>query len=600
MKENHRGYVVGNSVISSEICTGGRLFSNIRYNPPCFLDDLNQIIPVGSMDLILKENNTEIPFSDLEMTYKENVYPYFKGELSSPSGLKIEMEAFSPIDSKDERMMFLPFVVMSFSFKCDSTAKVTLGLNYTPDRQSKPDGDMFIRVGDSYGKNSAAKELSVKNGNSVTALFGIFSADSFWRTEYDSPEALSDFVTADYAELRRGIFDFIDAIPHIGGDFDKDGKIYEYTRWYTQAAVMLTKADCHGTLITMGYCELNQRDSYWTTFMHTLVFPGLDRKIIEISAEHQRADGKIPTTILPLIERDTDIDINEYFCMRISRYYRYYKDKEFLAGIFDSYKRSVEYLISRDIDGDGLPEQNSPDDEECFWGDWKDVPYVTGRKLAPHFSLLWLATLKEGAYLADELGDTDAAGKYRRLYEKAYDKVNAPYDGTANGGMFDINHYAEVWYDGVKRDNVLEDQTVGILLDVVPDDRKKLIYEALKANATKYGIRETFPYRKDAHRNRAGEVRMDDGDLPGTYHNGGIWPWLNFCDLAGRYKNGRVEEVMNNIRALGYYDLELPNDYRPNEYISGEDGSNCGCEVQGWSSAIWAIEYVRRLAASEK
>ena len=60
MKDNHRGYVVGNSVIASEICTDGELFSNIRYNPPCFIDGLNEIISVGSMHLNLVENGKNI------------------------------------------------------------------------------------------------------------------------------------------------------------------------------------------------------------------------------------------------------------------------------------------------------------------------------------------------------------------------------------------------------------------------------------------------------------------------------------------------------------------------------------------------------------
>lgn len=598
MKDNHRGYVVGNSVIASEICTDGELFSNIRYNPPCFIDGLNEIISVGSMHLNLVENGKNISMSDLKIDYRENIYPYFVGDFTTPSGLRIGLEAFAPIDPKDEKRMFLPFVVLSFNFECENEREITLGLEFLPDNKVKTDGDMFVRVGDICGIGSASKNRKIKSGDKILALFGIFSVDSFWRNEFDSYEALSDFVMDSYDSLHNGILDFIAAIPHIAGDNDRDGKIFEYTRWYTQAAVMLTKADCHGTVITMGYNELNQRDSFWTTFMHTLIFPQLDRKMIEISAEYQRADGKIPTTILPLIERDTDLDINEYFCMRIARYYRNHPEKEFLRQIFGSYKRSVDYLISRDLDGDGLPEQTPPSDPECFWGDWKDVPYVSGRKLAPHFSLLWLAVLKEGAFLADEIDDTETAEFYRKLYAKAYEKVNAPYDGTENGGMFDVNHYAEVWYDGKKRDNVLEDQTVGILFDVVPADKRDLIYEALKVNTTTFGIRETFPYRTDSHRDRF--LKNDEGDLPGTYHNGGIWPWVNFCDYAGRYKNGRKDEVIELVRRLGYYDLERPGDYRPNEYISGENGENCGCEVQGWSSAVWAIEYVKRQMNTEK
>lgn len=72
-------------------------------------------------------------------------------------------------------------------------------------------------------------------------------------------------------------------------------------------------------MITMGYHELNQRDSFWTSFLHLVLYPGLERRMIEISIANQTADGKIPTTLLLVIERKYDVDINEYFCLRIAR-----------------------------------------------------------------------------------------------------------------------------------------------------------------------------------------------------------------------------------------------------------------------------------------
>ena len=565
----HRGLTVGNSAIASEV-GNGFLFNNVRVNPPSFEQEKNRITPVGNVSLTVSKNGNNIPYT-MEIT--ENTYPIFRGVLYFENGVSASFVSFAPITAGKSLDMFLPFIIMRWSFSCGDSSNMTFELTFDADSG-------FVRIGDAFGIGSVKKTITAEKGTEIVALFGVFYEDSPWKNEFATAEELSLYGIGEFDRLFCGIEKFIGEIPAFG-----DGKVNEYIRWYTQAAVMLTKADKSGKVITMGYNELNQRDSFWTTFMHLMCFPDLERRMIEISAEYQSGSGKIPTTILPLIEREFDIDINEYFCLRISRYYRYHKDREFLKKLFPHYKKSVEFLLSRDRDGDFLPEQEPPENPECYWGDWKDVSYIMGRKLAPHFSLLWLAVLKDGAYLARETGEYECAVRYEEIYDAAYERINRPWNGTGDGGLWAGECYNEVWYDGKKRDFILEDQTVGMLFDVVPAERAEKIYSALKENECLCGIRETYPYR-------TGDDVWNRG---GTYHNGGVWPWLIFCDLAGRYKAGRCDEVLSFIRTLGYHDLEKPGDFRPNEYLDGESGENCGMEVQGWSSAVWAVEYVKRI-----
>jgi len=198
---------------------------------------------------------------------------------------------------------------------------------------------------------------------------------------------------------------------------------------------------------------------------------------------------------------------------------------------------------------------------------------VVGRKLAPHFSLLWLAVLKEGAYLAGEMDDLETKSAYEALYKKAYENINKD---TSNGGLWLKDHYAEVWYDSREMTEVLQDQTVGLIFGVVPENRIKPIYDAISHGENEFGIRETYPYRPDSF-----------GYVGGDYHNGGIWPYLMFCDIMSRYLNGYGADAERLIRKVGYYDLELPGDFAPNEYMNGDTGENCGKEIQGWSSALY-------------
>lgn len=72
----------------------------------------------------------------------------------------------------------------------------------------------------------------------------------------------------------------------------------------------------------------------------------------------------------------------------------------------------MNWLISRDTEKIGLPAQIS------FWGDWKDVKGIEGRKYSPFTCLIYLSALKEMVYLAEECGDQAGANYYQSAYQK--------------------------------------------------------------------------------------------------------------------------------------------------------------------------------------
>lgn len=596
--ERATGYVVGNSCFAAEVTPKGRMFRNIRYNPCSFEAGKNGIMNAGTCGFTFETDGIAVCDNELTWDFIDRTYPRYlaKTELD---GVRMNVKAFAPVTPFCSEDMFIPAVITRFTFsgaEKDTKINVNCRLNFSLQDHTEPKlvktdkgtlliaGHVVMGVGGAESaeivpvgeeKNYCLKaSLTVKSGaeTKLDFFFAYFEESSRFRRTVKDEKSLGEYILTNTGRLDAGIDDFISMLPDTG-----DAKITEFTRWYSQAAVLLTKSNADGRVITMGYTEMNQRDSFWTSFLHLALFPELEKDMIRVSIANLRPDGKMPTTILPLIERIYDIDINEYFCLRIARYYRFHHDKDFLAECFGAYKKAVEHILTR-FHAEPLPAQMPPDNRECYWADWKDVSYIIGRKYAPHFCLLWLAVLKEGAKLADVLGDAETKKRYTDIYDFAYETINKD---VADGGLWDRNHYTEIWYDGRKIENVLQDQTVGILLDVVPEERKALIYEALKPGESDYGIRETYPYR-------TGEEVYDCG---GKYHNGGIWPWLMFCDMTGRYQNGRAEEAEEWIRRLGHYDLEVPGDYRPNEYLIGESGHNKGLEVQGWSSALIGTLY---------
>lgn len=595
--EKNAGLVVGNSTLAADVSPKGRLFQRIKFNPPSFNFGECAIRSAGDSGFSFCTVGTEKEDFELEWRVAEHTFPRYVAAADLTDSIGLRVEAYAPISTDNVRDMFLPAIVVHVLLENKSNASADCSVcaewhceeavfgSDTPILKEISDCSFAAEKGKAYisvynaervrlcseDENilsiSGTVNLAPREAKEITFRLGCLFPSHRITFYYRSIEDLVSGMDADIEKYRDGIQDFIDSVPSIG-----DEKITEYTRWYMQAAIMLTKSTNTGEVITMGYTELNQRDSFWTSFVHLSIWPELERDMIEVSCRWQRTDGKIPTTVLPMYERNFDIDINEYFCLRIARYYDFHNDRQFLSQCWDYYKNAVKWLLTRDLDGDGIPDQDVPENPECFWGDWKDVSGIVGRKLAPHFALLWLAVLKEGKKLAAVLGDTDTAELYGNLFKRAYTKINADFD---DGGMWLDDRYTEVWYDGRKVTQVLQDQVVGLIYGVVPDDRVELIYKALSRGENDIGIPETYPYRENF------------GYDPWMYHNGGIWPYLTFCDCLSRFKNGRPDDAERLIKKIGYYDLEKDGEYSPNEYLHGQTGENCGFEVQGWSSALY-------------
>lgn len=600
-KEKFTGLVVGNASMSASVTPSGRLYGRIVYNPPHFNGGMNTLREAGEAGFSFTVDGVKIQDCELDWDVKEHIYPRYMAD-SAFAGVDISVYSAAPLSARDIEDMFAPYLLTSFCLRnttdTDKTVEIYHEWHTTEDAMRSSFGgygechsvkgittvnmrDAFISVeGADFAEGDNTREgvihltakVTIPAGEKKRMSFftGVYEETHRYRMKFDNPIDVCSAAANKLCSIKEGIADFILSLPSVG-----DEKIDLYTRWYASAAIILTKSAISGEVITMGYSELNQRDSFWTSFIHLAMWPELERDIMRTSKRWMRPDGKIPTTVLPRIERDFDIDINEYYCLRIARYFRYHRDYSFLEEMWDSYVKSVKFLLTFDRDGDGLPEQATPDNPMSFWGDWKDVLFVQGRKLAPHFTLLWLAVLKEGAYLAEIMDDGKSRELFLSVYEKAYENNNRDF---ADGGLWDGDHYAEVWYDERHLDCVLIDQTVGMIYGVVPPERAALIYKALEANENDYGIRETFPYRTYTCE------YMNEG---GDYHNGGIWPYLVFCDAMGRYMLGRADEAERIIKKVGYADLEMLGDFTPGEYLEGDSGVGRGKQLQGWAAALF-------------
>ena len=409
--------------------------------------------------------------------------------------------------------------------------------------------------------------LGAKEKRTVRILLAFHDNEWVSALDYASPDILTAYGRAVWPVLKDKTEGFSRAIPVTGDD-----ELDSFLRWYMVSGVSLTKWTRNDEVVTMGYRELNQRDSYWTSWLHLVMFKDLERRMIEESIAWQQPSGKIPTTILPLIERNDDLDINAFFILRVARFWQMYHERQNLQKYWPALKKAMEWLISRDKEHVGLPMQVS------FWGDWKDVGGVEGRKYSPFSCLVYMAALKKMELMAEACGDSIAADEYVGAYDMAFRRVNMD---VKDGGLWNDEYYCQIWRDGSVNDRLLQDQTIGILFGVVPDDRAAKIFGALNERSlTPYGVAETFPYYDESF-----------GYPPATYHNGAVWPWVSFMDCWARVRMGRRAEAVELVKRVGRADLVDSGDWSPNEHINSLTGENLGFHIQGWNAGLFGLVY---------
>lgn len=580
------GYPIANFALTVNASDSGDFFGQIMQNTGTLGTWLEKR---GSVLFSIEKNDERKLFSEFSCKNVIREFPFVKGFYKDSSLTKVEFEteAFCPLGINDAETSALPILMLEI--RCTNltvedeylTLLAQLDENlaenmricdckeYTGITNDK-NCQITVLHSSSLWKDGALNIpilLHSKETKTIRVLLAFWDEDWISCVNFRSLDELSVYAYQMWKVFKDKTQTFSQAIPKVG-----DEELDTYLRWYMIPGFSLTKWTRKDELLTMGYCELNQRDSYWTSWLHLVFYKDLEQKMIEESIKWQQPSGKIPTTILPLIERDDDLDINAFFILRFARFYQFYHNKKDLLSYWPALKNAMNWLISRDMEHIGLPAQVS------YWGDWKDVKGIEGRKYSPFTCLIYLAALNNMIYLAGECGDKNSEEFYQSAYRKGYEKIN---EDIKNGGLWNGAYYCQIWKDGSVNDRILQDQTIGILFDVVPKERALSIIQTLNSRSmTPFGIAETIPYYDESF-----------GYAPGTYHNGGVWPWVNFMDCWARIKMGRHEEAIEIIKKVAYADLVLSGDWSPNEHINSLTGENLGFAVQGWNAALFGLIY---------
>ena len=527
---------VGNFGISSTECD---LF-DIVVNPPAFGQYLTNMTDAAGFTFSVNGSSSTGFNSLFSGAQGDRVFPACRLSTVLPNGLILFYNAFAPVSPTDQEAGFIPTIIAqfrvvnngifpasfdaSYGLLCDIAAG---GCNGTVDSGSWPgaaygkSGGMFVGAaiatnngGSGSGTVFAGTGSNCTGGVNISAcasfalsippsgsahgsiIIGHHSKEGRYAETHPTAGALFRYAADNADVLAAGHSAFLGAVPSTG-----DPLTDQSVRWFLQAPLLLTKG-VKNQSITMGYVELNQRDSFWSTWLHLHMWPGLDAEMIVESAHYQQPSGKIPTTVLPLILRDDNIDITEYWVVRVARHYQYTGNLTLLKAMYPAVQKALRYLKSRDFTGAGVPQALN----SSIWADWMDVDYIQGRRYAPHYDLLYLAACRVGAQMATVLGDAPSAETYTKWYQAGYDFVNAEYRYVYNAtqkawdlsGMWNSSAgvYQDGWYDGRSVNWTMADVSVGVFMGVVPPARVLAIDDALHSLGVQnqYGLRNVWPY----------------------------------------------------------------------------------------------------------
>ena len=659
------GFPIANFAVTANVSADGEVFGRVLHNRGklgSWLTDL------GALRLSLVKEGTAYPLSSYTQRDVRRAFPFVHATLSGHPVLRSDLSytVWAPLGLDDLDVTTLPVLQLELTLTNPSDTPETLELCWTPDSlgrspshwrvfpalagmsalqvQNGPDlppAPVFLaapgandpQIAPPSPREAAGSSIvSIQAGGSVTLRYALVLYDprGYAAIRFPSQHAVVAYVFDHWTELRQATKAFEARIPRTG-----DPELDDILRWYMVPGVALTKCTAKGQVVTLGYCELNQRDSYWASWLHLVLFPTAERTMILESIGGMRPSGKVPTCILPRIDRKDDIDINAFFLLRCYRYARYTGDLELIRTNWDALCKAADWLMSRDLEGTGLPLQTST------WADWKDVAGVAGRKYSPFATMVYAAAMRRMAMMAGMLLDepvvtaglsvaqdggersasdaqaaagagrsaavesgrsasdaqaaagagrsvsddetlaadyAEAEAVYAAAAQRALERINLPRE---QGGLWNGRYYCQLWDDGRKDDRLLQDQAIGILFGVVPRGRARKVVRALnRTNATPYGICETFPY-----------YEADFGYEPATYHNGAVWPWLSFVDDWARITLGRRREAIRLVKTVARADLVDSGDWAANEHINSLTGENLGFQLQGWNAGLFGLVY---------
>lgn len=265
-----------------------------------------------------------------------------------------------------------------------------------------------LRVGHVYenwfdGAAAAAEYLAQRREDILSRAHAL--SDALYDASF--PELFSDAVSAQLANLVK-------------------------SAWWT-------KDDQFAVWEGLGSCGFHTTDiTYHGSGAIVTLFPGLQKRQMDMGARFQRADGRVHHFFTPDFSQVDDgfdrVDMNPQFVLLVCRDYFATGDTAYLDRMWPHVVRAMDASQALDADGDGLPDRDVGRNTYDSW-------HFSG--VSTYISVLWLSALRAAAALAGLRGETARQEAWLALAQRGRQAVDTR---LFNGSYYDL------WTDGEQSD----------------------------------------------------------------------------------------------------------------------------------------------------
>ncbi len=326
-----------------------------------------------------------------------------------------------------------------------------------------------------------------------------------------------------------------------------------------------------------GYPEPYTRDLLISAFgiltTKDPVLLGSLRRVLETLAKHQSPRGQIASLVHDPEDRGAS-DTTPLFLLVVGLFRKYTSDPAFLE---EAVTRALRWMDYQTIDDRELVGQQPT-------SDWRDEHWVLGHGL-------FVNALVHG-YL-----------KVLGLPDRAEALCRAANRGGGQGFVIDGQPTFSLWFYKVLRDDRCDllGNSLAILTGLAERGRAQAMVRWIESGCDQMRARGElalelppcfFPFVQptdfDWH------PRYERYNLPGHYHNGGVWPFVCGFYVAALVAAGEQSLAHQRLCAL----TELVRPFRRarsvapascgfNEWFRAQDGTPAGEDWQTWSAAMY-------------
>ncbi|MBV6523008.1 MAG: hypothetical protein MNPFHGCM_03174 [Gemmatimonadaceae bacterium] len=320
-----------------------------------------------------------------------------------------------------------------------------------------------------------------------------------------------------------------------------------------------------------GYAWFFGRDACWCA--EAMLAIGLFdevRDVLRHLASSRDISGKVihELTTSGVAHYDA-ADATPLFLRLVGLYWQWTSDVNTVRELWDAVRESMNFVMSTDRDGDGLPEN-----VDVGHG-WVESGPLGGGAVTSYVASIWIDALRRLLPLAESLGDLRSATSWRTVFDRARhsfeDRLRDPSDGSVA---------LQLRSDGKRQLDLTALGAVPIALGVDCAASADDVLEALTGPefAAPWGMRLIGQHDR----------RYD----PRGYQAGAVWPlftgWTALACYARGHSAAGLRLVRGNTslwmqRAKGAFD----------EVLNGDTGDAAGvCPDQAWSAAMAIAPFV--------